>query len=126
METVQEAADGNEAIDLVREVLENPATSQTIDAVIVDYVLLSINGPVVSSTIRALGYKGIIVGVIGYYLPVDVKTFMTRGADKVITKPVDVSHLIAIIQGEIGCASLPYNTSVLHMTALLVYSCLCF
>ena len=104
IETVQEASDGHEAIDIVRSSMQDPSSSQPLDAVVIDYVLLGMTGPVVTSNLRDLGYNGVIVGVIGYYLPVDVKTFIASGADKVITKPVDVSHLTAIIQGKFRIA----------------------
>jgi CheY-like chemotaxis protein len=49
-----------------------------------------VRGPEATKQIRALGYKGIIVGVTGNALPEDVKEFIDLGADIVLPKPFDL------------------------------------
>ena len=51
----------------------------------------------INQEIRKLGYKGLIIGVTGNALKVDVDTFMTHGADKVLIKPMNIDDLKGIL-----------------------------
>jgi CheY-like chemotaxis protein len=61
-------------------------------------------GPEATKHIRALGYKGIIVGVTGNALPEDIKEFIDHGADMVLTKPFDLD-VFSLRVAQLICAT---------------------
>ena len=48
-----------------------------------------LDGPGAAEQIRAMGYTGIIIAITGNALEEDVKIFLDKGADAVMTKPLD-------------------------------------
>lgn len=46
-------------------------------------------GPEATEKIRAMGYSGIIIALTGNALQEDVQHFLDKGADAVMTKPLD-------------------------------------
>jgi CheY-like chemotaxis protein len=51
------------------------------------------DGPTATKEIRDLGYRGLIIGVTGNVLPEDKAFYISKGADAVLTKPLDVAQL---------------------------------
>ena len=58
-----------------------------------------LRGTEATQQIRALGYRGIIVGVTGSVLQEDVDDFIGHGADFVAPKPLDVELLKTKLRG---------------------------
>ena len=55
------------------------------------------DGPAATKAIRALGYKGCIIGISGQVQEDDKRTFLDAGADVVLPKPVDVKTLEVLL-----------------------------
>ena len=85
-----EAADGVQA---VKAVADSMANDTPIDLVLMDYQMPNMDGPTAASRMRAMGYKGPIIGITGNALESDISEFMSKGANKVLTKPVDLTML---------------------------------
>jgi CheY-like chemotaxis protein len=62
-----------------------------------DYTMPGMNGPEAAEKIRLMGFGGLIVGVTGNALAEDVDHFLKKGADAVLTKPLDTSKLSEIL-----------------------------
>lgn len=60
------------------------------------------SGPEATKTLRAHGYKGVILGVTGNALADDIQHFMSCGADMVLSKPVDPEVLLKAIEDMLG------------------------
>ena len=56
-------------------------------------------GPEAAAAIRQLGYIGVIVGVSGHVLEEDEVAFLSQGANRVVSKPLEFSKLNSILQG---------------------------
>ena len=67
--------------------------------ILMDYVMPNMDGPTATKELRALGYKGMIIGVTGNALPADVDIFLSAGATCVLTKPFRPEELYAAIAG---------------------------
>lgn len=63
------------------------------DAILMDFMMPVMDGPTATRKIRDMGYEGLILGVTGNALPSDIDLFMGHGADRVLTKPVNVDSL---------------------------------
>ena len=94
--SIEEAEDGQMALDMVRESLRQKDGTPP-DVILIDYIMPNMDGPTATRAIRALGFKGLIIGVTGNALPADVETFMSCGADKVLIKPLRVDALLNAI-----------------------------
>ena len=71
----------------------NKVTAEAVyDLILMDYQMPNMDGPTAISHIRALGYKGRIVGLTGNVVEVDIEKMRTSGADKVLTKPAKESE----------------------------------
>ena len=57
----------------------------------------NMDGPSATEAIRNLGYRGRIVGVTGNAMQYDIDHFINKGADCVITKPVDIKALLRVV-----------------------------
>ncbi len=79
------------------------ATFDHYDAILMDFVMPVMNGPMATSEIRKLGYTGPIMGVTGNVLAQDRDTFMAAGASHYFTKPLDVTLIVQAFQGNIYC-----------------------
>ena len=88
---VSEAADGSIAVHRVRDIMQEG--SACYDVILMDNVMPNMDGPTASKELRALGYKGLIIGVTGSALPVDVEHFLKCGANHVLVKPLDLDCL---------------------------------
>ena len=98
-----EACDGAEAVDCVSKNMrslagEHPTLSY--DVILMDFVMPIMDGPTATKQIRALGYRGVIIGVTGNALPDDISTFLASGADVVMTKPINIESFIQHYHGK--------------------------
>ena len=93
--TILEADDGSTALDIMRREL---AAGRDIDIVLLDYVMVHMNGPEAVQRMRTeFGYRGLVVGITGNALPEDLDYFRIQGADCVITKPLTNAKLMDAI-----------------------------
>jgi len=90
--SILEADDGSTALDVMRSEM---AADRAIDFVLMDYVMIRMNGPEAVQKMRAeLGYRGVVIGITGNALPEDLETFRQLGANIVLTKPLTNAKLI--------------------------------
>ena len=59
------------------------------------------DGPSATEAIRSLGYRGPVVGVTGNAMQHDIDHFLSKGADRVLVKPVDVDALLRLVNSEL-------------------------
>ena len=88
---ISQAKDGSEAVEYVT------STNQKPDVILMDYIMPNMDGPTATKELRALGYKGMIIGVTGNAHPADVEMFISAGATSVLTKPFRLEELFSII-----------------------------
>lgn len=80
--TCDEADDGDTAIKIFR-------SKPSFDLILMDNQMPRLNGQDAARIIRdELRFQGIIIGVTGNVLPEEIQTFIERGADDVIIKPM--------------------------------------
>jgi len=94
--TADEAEDGQQAVDKVRAALADPS-ARLYDMILCDSVMPVMDGPTAVQIIRGLGYDGPILGVTGNTLPEQIADFIQHGADEVVTKPVKLPVLKAMM-----------------------------
>ena len=94
--SVQEAVDGREA---VTKVATSMHSGMPYDMILMDYQMPVLDGPSAAKEMRGMGYTGIIVGVTGNALALDIDTFKSSGANHVITKPFNMGAFEQIISG---------------------------
>lgn len=85
-----EAEDGNEALNMVK---ETASRGETYDLILLDYEMPVMNGPTAASEIRAIGIESFIVGITGNFMDEDVQFFKKCGANAVLPKPFKVQEL---------------------------------
>ena len=93
---VDEAADGQEALNMLLKSLTAPCDLQ-YDIVLMDFVMPVMDGPTATSEIRKAGYTGFVFGLTGNVLLSDIEFFKAHGANYVLTKPFDVKQYDGII-----------------------------
>ena len=92
---VLEADDGTTALDVMR---SEAAAGRVIDFVLIDFVMVHMNGPEAVQHMREeLGYRGVVIGITGNALPEDLTYFKDHGANTVITKPLTNAKLMDAI-----------------------------
>jgi len=92
---VLEADDGTTALDAMR---SEAAAGRVIDYVLMDFVMVHMNGPEAVQRMRTeLGYEGVVIGITGNALPEDLTYFKDHGANAVITKPLTNTKLMEAI-----------------------------
>ena len=64
-----------------------------------DFQMPNMDGPTAASAMRKMGYKGPIIGVTGNVMAVDAELYMSKGADKVLFKPVDANKIDFAVRG---------------------------
>ena len=96
--TVDEASDGMQAIELVRVSISR---GRPYDIILMDHQMPRMSGPEAAAAIRRLGYIGLIVGVSGLVLEEDEEVFLSHGANRVVSKPLDMAKLSNILKGEL-------------------------
>ena len=87
-EECDEAEDGQQAVDMVKEAM---ASGVNYDVITMDYQMPVMDGVTATSNIRKLGYKGLIIGVTGNALSEDVNAFLSNGANIILTKPLSIT-----------------------------------
>ena len=98
---VAEAEDGHDAVMKVEEAMKQGAP---FDLITMDFQMPVMDGPTATSKIRALGYKGMIIGVTGNGMTEDIDHFLSQGADRVLIKPVsvkDIEQALFTISGKV-------------------------
>ena len=94
--TILEADDGTTALDVMRSESE---AGRVIDLVLMDYVMVRMDGPEAVQKMRAdLGYRGVVIGITGNALPEDLDNFRQHGANIVLTKPLTNAKLIDVMR----------------------------
>ena len=94
-ETVQ-ADDGALAVEAMRQSISG---RKPFVLVLMDFQMPNMDGPTAASLMREMGYTGPIIGVTGNALASHSKTFVDGGANKVLSKPMVFSTLIAALTG---------------------------
>ena len=90
--TCEEANDGLAAFEKVKAKMNGELGSKLLyDVILIDFVMPVMDGPTATKAIRALGYRGLILGVTGNTLDSDINYFISCGADAVLAKPFDFS-----------------------------------
>ena len=97
--SVSEANDGEVAVAMVKAAMGSQ--SDPIDVILMDYQMPNMDGPTATKIIRSLGFSGLIIGLTGNALPEDIATFRSHGADRVLTKPLDLMALECTVLGEL-------------------------
>lgn len=78
------------------------ATGACIAAITMDGEMPQVNGYDATRRIRAMGFRGQIIGVTGNAVLADQAKFTEAGADGVFIKPVNLQQLIAILRDALG------------------------
>lgn len=60
-----------------------------IDVIIMDFVMVNMNGPEAVQHIRDMGYTGLIIGLTAKALSNDINIFLIHGVDAVFSKPLN-------------------------------------
>jgi len=108
---IHEAIDGQDAI---QKFLEFRASDRQYDVILMDSIMPVKDGPTTTAEIRALGFTGLIVGATGNILQGDIDHFIAQGADRVLSKPVDLRALELVIAGTPSyCTSTSFLPSLL-------------
>ena len=93
---VLEADDGTSALDVMR---SEAAADRVVDFVLIDFVMVHMNGPEAVQRMRSeLGYRGVVIGITGNALQEDLTFFKDHGANVVITKPLTNAKLMDAIR----------------------------
>jgi len=103
---IETASDGDDAVEMIRSSLSsssdigsssNSSTGHGYSFVMMDNFMPRLCGPQAASQMRGLGYASLIVGLTGHALGDDLQAFLSAGADEVMSKPLDVGALQAIV-----------------------------
>ena len=90
--SILEADDGFTALDVMRREME---ADRAIDFVLMDYIMVRMNGPEAVQKMRVeLGYRGVVIGITGNALPQDIENFRDHGANMMLTKPLTNTKLM--------------------------------
>lgn len=91
------AEDGLFAVDIMKKYYNETSllncNDKNYDIIFMDFMMPNMDGPQATREIRALGYKGLIIGVTGNMMPTDVDYFMNSGADTILPKPLSIQML---------------------------------
>jgi CheY-like chemotaxis protein len=102
-----QAVDGAEAVDVMTSRL---AVNQSVDLILMDFMMPHMTGPQATATIRSMGYNGLIIGVTGNAVTEDMNAFLASGANKVLLKPLEFGQLEVVIQGKNNHIQCPLNS----------------
>ena len=91
---IVEAANGLEAVNQMRAAFDE---GSIFDLVLMDYQMPVMDGPSAARAMREMGYEGPIIGVTGNVLAKDVATFVSKGADSVLSKPLHFNALLEAV-----------------------------
>ena len=85
------ARNGLEGLEKVKESMRDEQTPYEL--VITDFYMPVMNGPEAVNAMRGLGFKGVIIGVTGSVSQEDIDMMLSKGADRVLMKPLDMKSL---------------------------------
>lgn len=94
LEIVQ-ANDGTVALDHMRVA---QLSGRPFNVVFMDNIMSTMHGTEAAQLMRQEGFTGLIIGVTGNVLEVDVKEYLKAGADRVLPKPVDSKAITEVLQ----------------------------
>ena len=106
----QHAGDGDVAVNIIKVCLSNKLFSTDStgklaqcrvlpDVILMDYVMLALNGPEASKIIKyELGYTGPIIGITGNVMEADIRYFKASGANEVLPKPLVLNTLLDLFR----------------------------
>jgi signal transduction histidine kinase/CheY-like chemotaxis protein len=83
------ASDGSEAVTIIKD----NAGNVSVDFILMDNFMPNMNGTDACVEIRRLGYTKPIIGLTGHALNDDIVGFKVSGADRVLSKPLDLGCL---------------------------------
>jgi CheY-like chemotaxis protein len=95
LRSYEEASDGTDAVEIVR---ESMLTTETFDAVLMDFLMPKMNGNIAAKEMREMGYTGKIFGITGNAMQSDIDDFISHGADSVFIKPLKVENYTLMLQ----------------------------
>ncbi|RYE83924.1 MAG: response regulator [Methanosarcinales archaeon] len=91
---VSMAANGADAVSFMRNA---SATQLRVHAICMDKEMPVMDGYEATRAIRAAGYTGFMIGVTGNAVALDQAEFMRQGLNALLTKPVDMPALYALL-----------------------------
>ena len=107
---VEEAVDGLDFLQKMGGTADNPVM-KVVDVVLMDDNMPNLSGPDATEAIRQRGYRGLIIAVTGNGFASQVEHFLSKGADRVLMKPLNLQELDRIIQEKLPGTSLLTNDS---------------
>jgi CheY-like chemotaxis protein len=87
------AEDGAEALEIVR----NLGSDEVVDFVLMDNYMPMMTGAETTQELRAMGYRGPIIGLFGPALPAEIVEFQAGGGDEVLWKPLNLYQLHSVL-----------------------------
>ena len=99
---VEEAVDGADALAKYKHSISGAEGARPYDVIMMDFVMPVMDGPTATKELRALGYNGLIVGVTGNSLQVDIDHFLKSGVNEVMLKPLDITKFMTYVKREIA------------------------
>ena len=97
-----QAENGQECVDMM--VRDRDDESHSTDnkkiaqLIFMDFEMPIMTGPEAAKALRNLGFKLPIIGVTGNVLPTDKTYFMKMGANEVLSKPLDIDDVNALVR----------------------------
>jgi signal transduction histidine kinase/DNA-binding response OmpR family regulator len=77
--------------------IEKIQGGKTYDVIFMDHMMPKMDGIETTEKLRELGYKGVIVALTANALVGNAEMFAQHGFDEFIPKPIDISHLNAVL-----------------------------
>ena len=99
---IDQCDDGTSACESVARSLELRCP---YDLVLMDNIMMHMNGPEAAEKMRRGGYRGHIAGVTGNVMAKDLRQFMESGADCVLAKPLDIDRLRELVSHVVELAT---------------------
>jgi len=94
---IDEAVDGEDAVVRIRTAM---LTNSSYHMILMENLMPKMSGPEAAKEMRALGYRGMIIGVTGCATAEEMDFFVRHGANCVLKKPLDFDMLDGLLQGE--------------------------
>ena len=117
MDVIVEAEDG---IAAIKEVKLSIQRKEAFSVILMDYVMPRMDGPTATREIRRLGFQGKIIGITANVMPIAIEHFLAHGADKVLSKPVDVNQLRSYLPDGMYITSYIYFF-IIYVCLILIY-----
>ena len=91
---ISQAGDGLEAISCYKRGLEGGVQ---YDVILMDHLMPNMDGHTAAHELRSLGYDKLLVGLTGITEMGQLDRFREQGADVVLTKPINMDELVAVV-----------------------------